>query len=106
MKKFILKLFKIKSEEEIRKDERCKVIKEMLEDKEEYEHFVSIIFLYGNGDRSHRVGRITSETPITTQEVIDGFVEDQIEKDPKLKKKDYKLESALVIKNYESNEEK
>ena len=50
MKKFILKLFKIKSEEEIRKDERCKVIKEMLEDKEEYEHFVSIIFLYGNGD--------------------------------------------------------
>lgn len=46
MKKFILKLFKIKSEEEIRKDERCKVIKEMLEDKEEYEHFVSIIFLY------------------------------------------------------------
>lgn len=99
MKKFILKLLKIKSEEEIRKDERCKVIKEMLEDKEEYEYFISILLFFNNGNRSHRVGKITSDAPITTQEVIDRFVEDQV-------KEECKLESALVIKNYESNEEK
>lgn len=99
MKKFILKLLKIKSEEEIRKDERCKVIKEMLEDKGEYEYFISILLFFNNGNRSHRVGKITSDAPITTQEVIDRFVEDQV-------KEECKLESALVIKNYESNEEK
>lgn len=99
MKKFILKLLKIKSEEEIRKDERCKVIKEMLEDKGEYEYFISILLFFNNGNRSHRVGKITSDAPITAQEVIDRFVEDQV-------KEECKLESALVIKNYESNEEK
>ena len=99
MKKFILKLLKIKSEEEIRKDERCKVIKEMLEDKGEYEYFISILLYFNDGNRSHRVGKIISDVPITTQEVIDRFVENQVEEE-------CKLESALVIKNYESNEEK
>lgn len=100
MKKLLWNLFGLPSEEEIRKDERCKVLKELLDEEENFEYFVSIILENPNKNKwTHLVGIISSKTKKPIEDISKEFLDKEIEKNEELRE-DH-LFSSMVLENFD-----